>query len=58
MLYRDLKHEKIAERFRPDKAQTASFLNVIWNSPLNTLIREESLKIYLSQAEKIELLHI
>ena len=28
VLYRDLKHEAIAECFRPDKARTASFLNV------------------------------
>ena len=27
-LYRDLKHEAIAEYFRPDKARTARFLNV------------------------------
>ena len=48
MLYRDLKHEAIAKSFRPDKARTASFLNVFWNSPPNALIREESLEIYLS----------
>ena len=48
MLYRDLKHEAIAECFRPDKARTTSFLNVLWNSPPNTLIREESFEIYLS----------
>ena len=29
VLYQDLKHEAIAECFRPDKAQTASFLNVL-----------------------------
>ena len=28
VLNRDLKHEAIAECFRPDKARTASFLNV------------------------------
>ena len=43
-----LKHEAVAECFRPDKARTASFLNILWNSPLNTLIREESLEIYRS----------
>ena len=42
-----LKYEAKAECLRPDKAHTASFLNVIWNSPPNTLIREESLEIYL-----------
>ena len=45
VLYRDLKHEAIAEGFRADKAYTASFLNGLKNKPLNTLIREESLKI-------------
>ena len=29
VLYRDLKHEAIAECFRLDKARTASFLNVL-----------------------------
>ena len=29
VLYRDLKHEAITECFRPDKARTASFLNVL-----------------------------
>ena len=29
VLYPDLKHETIAECFRPDKARTASFLNVL-----------------------------
>ena len=48
VLHRDLKHEAIAECFIPDKAQTASFLNVLWNSPFNTLFREQSLEIYLS----------
>ena len=48
MLYWDLKHEAIAECFRPYKARTVSFLNVLWNSPLNRLIREESLEIYRS----------
>ena len=48
VLYRDLKHEAIAECFRPDKARIASFLNVLWNSPPNTLICAESLEIYLS----------
>ena len=32
-------------------------LNVLLNSLPDTLIREESLEIYLSEAEKIELLH-
>ena len=48
MLYRDLKHEAIAECFRPDKARTASFLNALRNSTPITLIREESLEIFLS----------
>ena len=29
VLYRDLKHKVIAECFRPDKARSASFLNVL-----------------------------
>ena len=29
VLYQDLKHEAIAECFRPDKARTASFLNIL-----------------------------
>ena len=29
LLYRDLKHEAIAECFRPNKAPTAIFLNVL-----------------------------
>ena len=48
MLYWDLKHEATAECFKPDKTQAASFLNVLWNSPLNTLIHDESLEIYRS----------
>ena len=34
MLYRDLKHEAIAECFRSDKARTASFLNELLSSIL------------------------
>ena len=45
VLYRDIKHEEIAECFRSHKARIASFLNGLKNKPLNTLIREESLKI-------------
>ena len=41
MLYRNLKHEAIAEYFRPDKARTASFLNVFKNS---LRIHEENAK--------------
>ena len=48
VFYRDLKHQATAECFTPDKARAASFLNVLWNPPPNTLIREESLEIYLS----------
>ena len=47
MLYRDLKHEAIAKCFRSDKACTASFLNVLQNPSLNTLIHEKSLEIYV-----------
>ena len=47
VLYRDLKHEAIAECFTSDKARTRSFLNVLYNSSLNTLIRQESLEIYV-----------
>ena len=36
-----------------DKARTASFLNSLKNKPLNTLIREESLKIYVFEAEEV-----
>ena len=43
----DIKHEAIAESFRSDKAPTASVLNDLKNKALNTLIREESLKIVL-----------
>ena len=38
--------EATADCFRSDKARTASFLNGFKNGPFNTLIREESLKIY------------
>ena len=48
-----MRHEAIAERFRSDKAHTASFLNGLKNKPLKTLIREEGLKIYVSEAEEI-----
>ena len=47
VLYRDLKHKVIAECFRPDKPQTASFLNVFQNEPPKILIQGESLEIYL-----------
>ena len=40
-----MKHEAIAECFGSDKPRTARFLNSLKNKPLNTLIREESLKI-------------
>ena len=39
-----MKPEAIAECFRSDKVRTASFLNGLKIKPLNTLIREESLK--------------
>ena len=48
VLYQHLKHSAIASCSRPDKVRTASFLNVLWNSPFNTLIREEPLEIYCS----------
>ena len=35
-----MKHEAEAECFRLDKARTASFLDVFWNEPPNTLIRK------------------
>ena len=53
VLYRDLKHNAIAECFRSDKARTASFFNGLKNKSLHTLIREESLKIYVSKAQEI-----
>ena len=52
VLYRDLKHEAIAECFRSDKARTARFFNGSNNKPLNTPIREESVKIDVSEGEK------
>ena len=53
MLYRDLKHEVIAECFRRDEARTMSFLNVLRNSPLNTLICEKCSEIYFFEAKKL-----
>ena len=41
----DSKYEVTAECFRSNKARTASFLNRFKNEALNTLIREERLKI-------------
>ena len=47
VLYRYLKYEVIAECFRSDKVRNANFLDVFENEPPCTLIREESLEIYL-----------
>ena len=40
-----IKHEATPEYFSPDNARTVSFLNDFKNEPLNTRIREGSLKI-------------
>ena len=45
VLCRGLKHEAISNCSRSHQARAASFLNVLNNLTLNTLIREESLKI-------------
>ena len=53
VLYRNLKHEAIAECFRSEKAPIESFLNVLWNSPLNTLIREKVWKFMFSMPKEL-----
>ena len=45
--YPDLKHEAIAECSWSDKARIARFLNVFWNEPRNTIIREGRMEIYV-----------
>ena len=46
VLYRDSKHEAIAECYISDKARTARFFEQLKkHKPLNTLIRKETLKI-------------
>ena len=47
MLHHDLKHEVTGDCLRSDKIRTASFLDVFKNELLNTLIRGESLEIYV-----------
>ena len=41
----DMKHEAIAECFGSDKVRTASFVNVLQNGPLYTLIPNGSMAI-------------
>ena len=48
-----INHEAIAPCFRSDKARSASFFNGLKNKPINTVIREEGLKINVFEAEEI-----